>query len=100
MPNCNIPNCEVIRRLCMEPYKDEEPKMHTLYGCYGKYGTTSSTKLWFMSEPKVGEVVFGIDETKDRVSPYMKGHAFRYAKFSTIMIDNIYENGYVICHMN
>ena len=32
--------------------------------------------------------------------PYMKGHAFRYATFSRYIIDDIYSNGYIVCHLN
>lgn len=31
----------------MWPGRDSEPKMHTLYECHGKSGTTGSTVLWF-----------------------------------------------------
>lgn len=86
-----------IKRLCMKPWEDTEPKMHTLYECVGKNGTTSTTILWFMEEPQKGMEIFGIDENS-HLSPYMKGHAFRYADFKRFIIDDVYEDGYVICH--
>ena len=45
-----------------------------------------------------GMEVYGIDASS-HYSPYMKGHAFRYVKFSPYIIDDIYDNGYVICHL-
>lgn len=87
-----------LRRLCMVPREDNEPKMHTLYECTGKVGTTSTTILWFLEEPKKGMTVFGIDENS-HYSPYMKGHAFRYAEFNSFVIDDVYVDGYVICHL-
>lgn len=86
-----------IRRLCMKPGEDIEPKIHTLYECVGKNGTSSTTVLWFMEEPKKGMEIYGIDE-RSRLSPYMNGHAFRYAEFNLFIIDDVYEDGYVICH--
>lgn len=86
-----------LRRLCMEPLVDKEPKMHTLYECHGKVGTTASTILWFMEEPKKGEQIWGIDENS-HLSPYMNGHAFRYADFQTFVIDDVYADGFVVCH--
>ncbi len=88
-----------VRRLCMYPNKDSEPKMHTLYECHGKSGTTASTVLWFLEPPVKGMEVYGID-ANSHYSPYMKGHAFRYATFSRYNIDDVYSNGYVICHLN
>ena len=87
-----------VRRLCMYPNKDSEPKMHTLYECHGKSGTTESTVLWFLEPPVKGTTVYGID-ANSHYSPYMKGYAFRYATFSQYIIDDIYDNGYVICHL-
>lgn len=81
----------------MVPFKDDEPKMHTLYECHGKVGTTASTILWFLSVPKKGEWAWGIDENS-HLSPYMNGHAFRYAEFRSYMIDDVYEDGFVVCH--
>lgn len=86
-----------IRRLCMVPFEDDEPKMHTLYECHGKNGTTASTILWFLEEPKKGKQIWGIDENS-HYSPYMNGQAFRYAEFNAFVIDNVYEDGFVICH--
>ena len=87
-----------IRRLCMWPGRDSEPKMHTLYECHGKSGTTGSTVLWFLEEPKIGEVIYGIDECS-RYSPYMPGQAFRYVEFEPFVIDDIYPAWFVICHI-
>ena len=88
-----------LRRLCIYPNKDTEPKMHMLYECNGKKGTTESTVLWFLEPPVKGMSVYGID-MDSHYSPYMPGHAFRYAPFSSYIIDDIYSNGYVICHLN
>ncbi|MFR6456333.1 MAG: hypothetical protein ACLUPG_07255 [Roseburia faecis] len=41
--------------------------------------------------------MYGISE-EDHVSPYMEGMAFRYAEFKPYMIDEIYSNGFVVCH--
>lgn len=43
-----------VKRLCIYPNKDTEPKMHTLYECHGKSGTTESTVLWFLEPPEIG----------------------------------------------
>lgn len=43
-----------LRRLCIYPNKDTEPKMHMLYECNGKNGTTASTMLWFLEPPVKG----------------------------------------------
>lgn len=86
-----------LRRLCINPLEDIEPKMHTLYECVGKNGTTATTRFWFLSEPTKGAKVVGIDENS-RYSPYMNGHAFRYAEFSLFKIDDVHEDGYVKCH--
>lgn len=45
---------EKVKRLCIYPNKDTEPKMHTLYECHGKSGTTESTVLWFLEPPVKG----------------------------------------------
>lgn len=87
-----------VRRLCMYPNKDTEPKIHILYECHGKSGTTESTVLWFLEPPVKGMIIYGID-ANSHYSPYMKGHAFRYATFIPYIIDDIYNNGYVICHL-
>lgn len=86
-----------VRRLCIDPRKDKEPKMHSLYECTGKVDTGSSNMIWFLDEPKVGEEVYGVS-SDDRVSPYMKGQAFRYAEFHPFEIDNVYMTGFVVCH--
>lgn len=86
-----------IRKLCINPSEDNEPSMHNLYEVQGKVGTTSTTTLWFLQEPQKGMDVWGIDENS-HYSPYMKGHAFRYAEFSVYIIDDVYTDGYVICH--
>lgn len=86
-----------VRRLCTEPYKDNKPIMHTLYECHAKNGTTASTIIWFLAEPKIGGYIWGIDENT-KYSPYMAGQAFRYARFERFFIDDIYRNGYVVCH--
>lgn len=86
-----------VRRLCMYPNKDITPRMHLLYECHGKNGTTASTMLWFLEPPVKGMEVYGIN-ANSHYSPYMKGHAFRYVIFSPYIIDDIYDNGYVICH--
>lgn len=88
-----------LRRLCIYPNKDTEPKMHMLYECNGKSGTAASTVLWFLEPPVKGMSVYGID-MDSHYSPYMLGHSFRYAPFSSYIIDDIYSNGYVICHLN
>lgn len=88
-----------IRRLCIHPRYDSEPKMHTLYECIGKVGTTATTVLWFMDVPQIGVKNYAIDEV-EHLSPYNKGYAFRYAEFKSYMIDDIYHDGYVICHLN
>lgn len=88
---------KTLRRLCMIPFKEDEPKMHTLYECSAKVGTTSTTRIWFMDIPEKGKEMFGIDENT-HYSPYMNGHAFRYAEFKWYVIDDVYEDGYVICH--
>ena len=77
-----------LRKLCMHPLCDAEPKMHTIYEYIGKAGTKGTTVLWFLEIPK----------KEDHVSPYMEGMAFRYAEFKTYMIDEIYSNGFVVCH--
>lgn len=87
-----------VRRLCIYPNKAITPKMHLLYECNGKNGTTASTVLWFLELPVKGTTVYGID-ANSHYSPYMKGHAFRYVIFSPYIIDDIYDNGYVICHL-
>lgn len=94
----NLEKFMKIKRLCMLPLEDDKPKMHILFECHGKVGTTASTILWFLSEPRKGEWAWGIDENT-HYSPYMKGHAFRYAKFCLYMIDDVYDNGFVICHL-
>ena len=78
-----------LRRLCMFP-ADTEPRMHTIYEYNGKLGTTASTLFWFNKIPKLNEDIWGICLDTDRVSPYMDGHAFRYAEFSHFLIDKIY----------
>lgn len=88
-----------VKRLCIYPNKDTEPKMHTLYECHGKSGTTESTVLWFLEPPVKVMLVYGID-INSHYLPYMKGHAFRYATFSRYIIDDIYSNGYIVCHLN
>lgn len=88
-----------LKRLCIYPNKDPEPKMHMLYECHGKSGTTDSTVFWFLKPPVKGMKVYGID-MNSHYSPYMSGHAFQYASFSSYIIDDIYNNGYVICHLN
>lgn len=88
-----------LRRLCTFP-DDTEPKMHTIYEYHGKLGTMGSTILWLDRIPVVGEDVWGICEDTDRVSPYMEGHAFRYAEFSHLLVDRMYsEDGvdFVFC---
>ena len=62
-----------------------------------KFGTTGSTILWFLEQPKVGSRVYGI-HADSRYSPYMPGQAFRYAEFQAIMIDAIYPDDFIICH--
>lgn len=47
-----------VKRLCIYPNKDTEPKMHTLYECHGKSGTTESTVLWFLEPPVKGMLVW------------------------------------------
>ena len=81
-----------IRRLCTWPGQDSVPKMHTLYEYHGKFGTTGSTILWFLEQPKVGSRVYGI-HADSRYSPYI-----RYAEFQAIMIDAIYPDDFIICH--
>lgn len=88
-----------LRRLCTYPGKDDKPKMHMLYECRGKSGTSASTILWFLDLPRKGASVYGIDENS-HYSPYMEGQTFRYAQFSRYIIDDIYSDGYVICHLN
>lgn len=88
-----------LRRLCTYPNKDTDPRMHTLYECHGKSGTNESTILWFLEPPAKGISVYGID-IDSHYTPYMKGSAFRYATFKQYIIDEIYSNGYVICHLN
>lgn len=87
-----------LKRLCINPVEGNEPRMQTLYECHGKVGTTSSTRLWFLQEPKKGMMVWGIDENS-HYSPYMKGHAFRYAEFSLFAIEDVYADGFVICYL-
>lgn len=86
-----------IRRLCINPSEDNEPKMHTLFECLGKVGTTSTTRLWFMEEPQKGKWIYGIGENS-HYTPYMNGHAFRYASFDMLVADDVYTDGYIICH--
>lgn len=86
-----------IRRLCIWPGRDSVPKMHALYEYHGKFGTTGSTILWFLEQPKAGSRVYGI-HADSRYSPYMPGQAFRYAEFQAITIDAIYPDDFVICH--
>lgn len=87
-----------LRRLCIYPNKDTEPKMHILHECHAKCGTTASTVVWFLEQPIKGMSVYGID-INSHYSPYMTGCAFRYAPFKRYIIDDIYSNGNVICHL-
>lgn len=73
-----------LRKLCMHPRHDSEPKMHTIF-------------LWFLDIPEKGAKVYGVNEN-DHVSPYMQGMAFRYAEFKSYMVDEVYSNGFVVCH--
>ena len=84
-----------IRRKCMYPNVDKEPKMHTLYECLGKVGTTATDIIWFLDKPEKGKFCYGINENS-HYSPYMEGHAFQYATFDRMFIDDIYPNGYVL----
>lgn len=86
-----------LRRLCMNPQCDVDPKMHTLYECVGKIGTHSTTVIWFLENPQKGMTVYGI-ENVGNLSPYMNGHAFRYARFTPFVIEDVYDDGYVICN--
>lgn len=81
----------------MYPRHDSEPKMHTIYECIGKAGTKGTTVLWFLEAPKKGTKVYGISED-DHISPYMEDMVFRYAEFKLYVIDEVYSNGFVVCH--
>ena len=51
-----------------------------------------------LRKPEIGNIVYGIDECS-RYSPYMPGQAFRYVEFEPFVIDDIYPDGFVICHI-
>lgn len=80
----------------MMGYFDEEPKMHTLYECHGKYGTHGTSIFWLLAEPKIGENVVGIC-AEQRYSPYDKGQAFQYAHWC---IFEVWDINYNICGNN
>lgn len=76
-----------LRRLLTNPYTGQL-QMSTLYEYHAKVGTTASTIIWLLKPAKKGEVIYGYIE-EDRYTPYMKGHAFRYADATRLQITNI-----------
>lgn len=76
-----------LRRLITNP-KTGELKMTTLYEYHAKVGTGASTIIWLLSKAKKGDHVYGFWE-EEHYSPYMKGHAFRYAPAERFCITDI-----------
>lgn len=64
--------------------------MNTLYEYHAKVGTTSSTIVWLFEKAAVGKFVYGYCE-EGRYTPYMGGHAFRYAEAEHLHITDIYD---------
>ena len=83
-----------LRRLLMDPLT-EEVKMTTLYEYHAKVGTYGSTIIWLLEPAEKGKQISGIC-AESRLSPYMEGHAFRYAPLISFMIDDVqyWEEGY------
>lgn len=78
----------------MDPIR-QEIKMTTLYEYHAKVGTQGSTIVWLIEPAEKGKTIFGIC-AESHLSPYMKGHAFRYAPLSCFKINDIQyrEEGY------
>ena len=76
-----------IRRLITHPIL-EKIKMTTLYEYHAKVGTEGSTMVWLLEEAEKGKRVYGYC-AEDRYTPYMGGHAFRYAEASHLLITDI-----------
>lgn len=85
-----------LRKLCMHPLCDAEPKCIRFTNISEKPGRKVRQFCGSLRSQK-GAKVYGISE-EDHVSPYMEGMAFRYAEFKPYMIDEIYSNGFVVCH--
>lgn len=68
--------------------------MKNIYEYHAKVGTHGSTLLWLFEPAEIGKIILGID-AEMHVSPYMKGHAFRYTYWQTYYISKIYDNGFV-----
>jgi len=62
--------------------------MTTLYEYHAKIGTTGSTIVWLLDRAIKDKYIYGfcLDE---RYSPYMEGHAFRYAEANRFLITEI-----------
>ena len=78
---------KTLRRMTTNPVTGELG-MNTLYEYHAKVGTTGSTLVWLYKKPVVGETVFGYCE-EDRYTPYMGGHAFRYAEAQLFYVTKI-----------
>jgi len=62
--------------------------MTTLYEYHAKVGTTGSTIVWLLDKAIKDKSIYGFC-LEDRYSPYMEGHAFRYAEASHFLITEI-----------
>jgi len=62
--------------------------MTTLYEYHAKVGTAGSTIVWLMDKAIKGKNIYGFC-LDDRYSPYMEGHAFRYAEANSFLITDI-----------
>ena len=76
-----------LKRLITIP-STKELKMKTLYEYPAKVGTKNSTIVWLLEEAKVGSRIYGYN-LDDRYTPYMGGHAFRYAPASRFLVTDI-----------
>lgn len=89
-----------LRRLVTNPIT-KEIKMTTLYEYRAKVGTTGSTVVWLMEEAEKDKSVYGFC-VDDHYSPYMGGHAFRYAPAERYIITDIQfrDDGYEFLFVN
>ena len=76
-----------LRRLITDP-QTKELKMSSLYEYRAKVGTTGSTIVWLLDKAEKGKRIYGFC-LDDRYSPYMKGHAFRYAEACPFLVSDI-----------